>query len=58
MPELDIVTTIDQALERYGRRDLISGAEIVDFLLDLRLLALPATPDSPEGIEALEVAPT
>lgn len=51
MPQLDIVTTIDEALERFGRRDLVSGAEVVDFLLDLRLLALPLPPDSPEGLE-------
>lgn len=33
----DLVMTIDQALERFGARDLVSGAEVVDFLLDLRL---------------------
>jgi hypothetical protein len=33
----DLVTTIDAALERFGARDLVSGAEMVDFLLDLRL---------------------
>lgn len=51
MPQLDIVTTIDEALERFGRRDLVSGAEVVDFLLDLRLIAFPPPPDSPEGLE-------
>jgi hypothetical protein len=33
----DLVMTIDQALERFGARDLVAGAEVVDFLLDLRL---------------------
>ena len=33
----DLVTAIDEALERFGARDLVSGAEVVDFLLDLRL---------------------
>lgn len=50
MPHLDIVTTIDEALERFGRRDLVSGAEVVDFLLDLRLITLPVPPDSPESL--------
>lgn len=33
----DLVMTIDQAPERFGARDLVAGAEVVDFLLDLRL---------------------
>lgn len=33
-------TLIDEALERFGSRDLVSGSEIVDFLLDLRLVTL------------------
>ncbi len=33
----DLVMTIDQALQRFGARDLVAGAEVVDFLLDLRL---------------------
>ena len=33
----DLVTAIDAALERFGARDLVSGSEVVDFLLDLRL---------------------
>ena len=32
-----LVSIIDGALERFGSRDLISGAEVLDFLLDLRL---------------------
>ncbi len=27
---------IDEALERFASRDLLSGSEIVDFLLDMR----------------------
>lgn len=33
----DLVAAIDAALERFGARDLVSGSEVVDFLLDLRL---------------------
>ena len=33
----DLVTLIDEALERFGTRDLMSGSEVLDFLLDLRL---------------------
>ena len=44
-----LVTMIDGALERFGSRDLISGAEVLDFLLDLRL----AIPDSPDALEQL-----
>jgi hypothetical protein len=32
-----LVAAIDEALERFGARDLVSGSEVVDFLLDLRL---------------------
>ncbi len=34
-----IVDVIDEALGRFAARDLVSGSEVVDFLLDLRLLA-------------------
>ena len=33
----DLVAAIDESLERFGARDLVSGSEGVDFLLDLRL---------------------
>lgn len=36
MDQAGIVTLIDEALERYAGRDLVSAAEVVDFLLDLR----------------------
>ena len=35
-----LVTMIDSALEQYRSRDLVSAAEVVDFLLDLRLAAI------------------
>ncbi|MGQ0824585.1 MAG: hypothetical protein ACT4OX_06075 [Actinomycetota bacterium] len=36
MDQAGLVTMIDEALERFASRDLVSSAEIVDFLLDLR----------------------
>lgn len=36
MDQAGIVTIIDEALERFAARDLITGSEMVDFLLDLR----------------------
>ena len=36
MDQAGLVTIIDEALERFASRDLISSAEVVDFLLDLR----------------------
>ena len=47
--QIALVSMIDGALERFGSRDLISGAEVLDFLLDLRL----AIPDSPDALEQL-----
>ena len=38
--QTDLVTMIDEALERFGPRDLVSGSEVLDFLLDLRLAVL------------------
>jgi hypothetical protein len=48
---------IDAALERFGSRDLVSGAEVLDFLLDLRL-AIPGTPDVLEQLLEEESQPT
>jgi hypothetical protein len=45
----ELVSMIDRALERFGSRDLVSGAEVLDFLLDLRL----AIPDSTDALEQL-----
>jgi hypothetical protein len=36
MDQAGVVTLIDEALERFAGRDLVSSSEIVDFLLDLR----------------------
>ena len=36
MDQAGIVTMIDEALERFAGRDLITASEMVDFLLDLR----------------------
>jgi hypothetical protein len=55
--QTSLVTMIDEALERFGSRDLVSGAEVLDFLLDLRL-ALPVTPDSLEQLLEEESQPT
>jgi len=43
-PQDRLVTLIDEALERFGTRDLVSGAEVLDFLLDLRLSLLEPDP--------------
>jgi hypothetical protein len=52
-----LVSMIDGALERFGSRDLISGAEVLDFLLDLRL-AIPGSPDALEQLLEEESQPT
>ena len=43
-PQDRLVTLIDEALERFGTRDLVSGSEVLDFLLDLRLSLLQPDP--------------
>jgi hypothetical protein len=53
----ELVMMIDAALERFGSRDLVSGAEVLDFLLDLRL-AIPGTPDVLEQLLEEESQPT
>jgi hypothetical protein len=55
--QIELVNMIDAALERFGSRDLVSGAEVLDFLLDLRL-ALPVAPDSLEQLLEEESQPT
>ena len=52
-----LVSMMDAALERFGSRDLVSGAEVLDFLLDLRL-AIPGTPDALEQLLEEESQPT
>lgn len=44
--EQEITRMVDEALERFARRDLVSGSEVVDFLLDLRNTAL-----APDALE-------
>lgn len=36
----DVIELIDGALERFAARDIVQASEIVDFLLDLRSVAL------------------
>lgn len=37
-----LTTRIDEALERYSMRELVKASEVVDVLLDLRLVLLAA----------------
>jgi hypothetical protein len=53
--EQEIVKMVDEALERFGTRDLVSGAEVLDFLLDLRNTAL--VPDPLEELLEQESTP-
>jgi len=54
-PQAEAVAIVDAALERFGTRDLVSGSEVLDFLLDLRL-ALLGAPDALEQLLELENA--
>ena len=47
MDEQALTIRIDDALREFTNRDLISGAEVVDFLLDLRLMLLAAEEREP-----------
>jgi hypothetical protein len=42
MDELELTTRIDEALEQFRGRDLVAASEVVDLLLDLRLMLLAA----------------
>ena len=42
MDQLELTSRIDQALDQYGSRDLVSASEVVDLLLDLRLMLIAA----------------
>ena len=56
MDRTGIVGLIDEAIERFATREMVTGSEIVDFLLDLRSAAV-----SDAEIEALlesEAQPT
>ena len=47
MDDQALTTRIDEALREFTNRDLISGVEVVDFLLDLRLMLLAAEEAQP-----------
>ena len=40
MDQAGIVTLIDEALERFAGRDLVSSTEVLDLLLDMRTAAV------------------
>ncbi len=40
MDQAGIVTLIDEALQRFAGRDLVSSMEVMDLLLDMRSAAL------------------
>jgi hypothetical protein len=47
MDDQVLTIRIDEALRQFTNRDLVSGAEVVDFLLDLRLMLLAAEESQP-----------
>jgi hypothetical protein len=52
----EFVSLIDEALGRFAARDLVSGSEVLDFLLDLRLTALRVDDELRQLIEAEQTA--
>ena len=56
----DLTDLVDEALERFRGRDLVASAEVVDTLLDLRLLLLERSEIPDEALHELldESAPT
>jgi hypothetical protein len=54
-----LIETVDVAIERFRGRDLVASAEVVDVLLDLRLLLLEES-IADEALQELleEPAPT
>jgi hypothetical protein len=40
MDQAGIVTVIDEALQRFAGRDIVSAAEVLDLLLDMRSAAV------------------
>jgi hypothetical protein len=42
MDQLDLTTRIDEALDQFRSREMVAGSEVVDLLLDLRLMLLAA----------------
>ncbi|MET0627994.1 MAG: hypothetical protein ABW033_06010 [Acidimicrobiia bacterium] len=55
-----LTQVVDEALERFRGRDLVASAEVVDVLLDLRLLLLDSEeiPDAALAELLEEPAPT
>ncbi len=51
-PQARLIETIDAALKRFTARDLIASGEVVDFLLDLRLVALDTSDPLEELLES------
>ena len=47
MDEQALTIRIDDALREFTARELVAGAEVVDFLLDLRLMLLAAEESQP-----------
>ena len=41
---MELTRRIDEALETYRGRDLVAASEVLDLLLDLRLMLLAADP--------------
>ena len=44
-----LTTLIDEAIESYRGRDLVAASEVVDLLLDLRLMLLAASEPAPSA---------
>ena len=42
MDERELTTRIDEALDQFRGREMVSASEVVDLLLDLRLMLLAA----------------
>ena len=53
--QVALTTRIDEALDQFRGRDLVAGSEVVDLLLDLRLMLLAA--DTPAPVNELSRAP-
>jgi hypothetical protein len=56
----ELTDVVDKALERFRGRDLVASVEVVDVLLDLRLLLLERSEIPDEALHELldESAPT
>jgi hypothetical protein len=53
-----LTDVVDKALERFRGRDLVASAEVVDVLLDLRLLLLDRSEIPDEALQELLDEPT